>query len=280
MANIQPEDAVALDRVLALVRQRTGIDFNGYRPATLHRRVRNRMISANIATLPAYLEKLEADPLEAAQLVERLTIKVSRFFRDLGTFRALSAALARLRETRPGPLSIWSAGCGFGEEPYGLAILLLELGAADADILATDVDPAALDAARRAEYPEAALEDLPAPLRGRYLREQAAPNHPVFVPVDSVRARVRFELHDLAAAASAPDGGPFDLVCCRNVLIYLQPRLQQRVESLLARSIKPGGLLLLGEAEWLLAELAPAFEVVDRRARLFRFSPSKNEGPR
>src|SRR5512141_1348100 len=149
-AGLEPaaEDLAWLGQVLDLVRERKGLDFGGYRAATLLRRARNRLIAANVRSLPEYLERLRDDPAEADALVERLTVKVSRFYRDAATFDALRAALAARLAGGPGrPLEAWSAGCGQGEEPYSLAILLAGLGQAPSgapDVLATDIDPAAL----------------------------------------------------------------------------------------------------------------------------------------
>jgi chemotaxis methyl-accepting protein methylase len=270
----QADDLALLRRMLSLVRERRGLDFGSYRVATMLRRVRNRMIAANVRTLPEYLRRLESDPAEADALLERLTIKVSRFFRDPAVFAALREFLPRRRAERAGqPLRLWSAGCGQGEEPYSLAILLAEQGplAAADRVLATDIDPGALAFAERGAYPAAALEDVPEPLRAYYFEpEQAPAREPRWMAGAALRDHVDFRGHDLASDAPAPDGGGFDLVCCRNVLIYLQPPLQERVEQRLARSLSKGGLLCLGEAEWLLPAVAARFDVIDRKSRLFR----------
>lgn len=269
-------DAACLAEILEIVLARTGLDFRSYRHATLMRRVHNRMIVASVRSLPEYCARLRAEPAEAHVLVERLTLKVSRFFRDAWTFRALHEALARrLEGRREARLSVWSAGCARGEEPYGLAILLRELGLGEgeAEILATDVDLGALAAAARGCYPAAALEGVDAGRRSRWFEE--GPNGLAVVP--AVRRAVTLLRHDLTGAATAPDGRRFDLVCCRNVLIYLQPALQERVERMVAGSLRPGGLLCLGEAEWLAPPVAALFDVVDRRARLFQLRPPQNE---
>lgn len=261
-----------LGRALELVRARTGLDFRGYRSSTLLRRVRNGMISSGVRTLPEYVARLEADPGETDALAGRLTIKVSRFFRDAPTFAALREALARRREAHPErALAVWSAGCGQGEEAYSLALLLAEQGQTPggADVLATDLDAQALAQAERGCYPGSVMEGLSAELRARWFDERPAGRSSMFCARPELRRRLEVRVHDLTAASSSPDGRRFDLVCCRNVLIYLEPRLQAHVEALLARSLLPGGLLCLGEAEWLLPAVAGSFTVIDRRARLF-----------
>ena len=164
-----PDDA-ALAAILREVRARTGTDFAGYRASTVRRRVMNRVISAGAATLEGYLSRLRADPAEAGELLQRLTIKVSRFYRNPALVPPVVAALAdRAACVRGRPLRAWSAGCGHGEEAYTLAILLAELRepAPDVVVVGTDLDPAALRAAAAARYAPEALVDLPAPLRDR-----------------------------------------------------------------------------------------------------------------
>ncbi|MCO5171050.1 MAG: chemotaxis protein CheR [Planctomycetes bacterium] len=260
------EELSSLQELLGLLRELRGVDFGGYRVATLARRVRNRMIAANLQSLDAYLGRLRDDPAEPDALIERLTIKVSRFFRGAGAFEAVARALEARRQALPGRrLAVWSAGCGQGEEPYSLAMLLdgLQPPGDAPDVTATDLDPAALAAAAAATYRDAALEELPAALRAQHLvrrdgRWEVAP---------ALRRRVRLLRDDLTVAAPPP--GAFDLVACRNTLIYFQPALQERVLERLAGALVPGGLLWLGEAEWLAGAVASRFGVVDRRARLF-----------
>jgi chemotaxis methyl-accepting protein methylase len=270
------DDLDWLLRALEVVRERSGLDFREYRVPTLLRRMRNRMLAANVGSPSEYLALLRTDPEETRRLIARLTIKVSQFFRDRATFDALEGALRRRQAACPGRrLRVWSAGCGHGEEAFSLAILLDRLGqAADgADVVATDIDTSALRFAGNARYPASALQGVAPSVRARYFEEQPSGRESVYCATQEVRERVALRLHDLAGAVESPDGERFDVVCCRNVLIYLQPALQERVERLLANSLLPGGLLCLGEAEWLLPAIAPRFDVLDRRARLFQLVP-------
>lgn len=271
---LSTEELTVLEEVVLLLRERRGVDLQGYRVATLVRRVRNRMIAANVASLDLYLRRLREDPAEPDALLERLTIKVSRFYRGAPAFEAVREALAVRRETTGRRLAVWSAGCGLGEEPYSLAMLLGSLQPPDdaPDVTATDIDPAALAAAARATYGAAVLEELPVALRARHLVAAGADRWQV---EPALRRRVRLERHDLATAAAPP--GAFDLVACRNTLIYFQPALQQRVLQLLTAGLLPGGLLWLGEAEWLSGPVAERFRVVDRRARLFALEPGSRD---
>lgn len=294
-------EEASLTGILEILRERTGLDFRGYRSAPLLRRVRNRMISARVATLSEYLDLLTGQPEEAARLVERLTIKVSRFYRDPQVFHALRLALS---EGAPGrrerPITAWSAGCGNGEEAYSLAILLAELedrgnAGPGPQVLATDIDQAALARGRCAEYAAADLVEMSPERVERCFEALPARTAPGLASspapglasgprrryrvAQPLRSRVEFRFHDLSSDAPTQWDRRFDLICCRNVLIYFLPDLQNRVETLLLRHLLPGGLLCLGEAEWLLPGLLPSFEVMDRKARLFRRILPDNDKP-
>jgi chemotaxis methyl-accepting protein methylase len=262
-------ESIALQAILALLGRRTGIDFGSYRGSTIGRRVQNRMISVGARSHEEYLALLREDEDEAGRLLQRVTIKVSRFYRDRSTFDSLrSVVLPELAERQGrAALTLWSAGCGFGEEPYTLAMLLDEAGIAGS-VLATDVDPAALAHAVAARYPASALAELPVELRERYCRH--ADDH---YSIDAaLRPRVRFARHDLTATGSLPEPGSFDLICCRNVLIYFERGPQQAAMHRLCRALRPGGYLCLGEAEWPLPSLAGMLESLPPRTRLFRIA--------
>lgn len=260
-----------LAEILSLVRTRHGLDLSGYRRGTIERRVRTAMIAAGASTSAAYLDRLRADRRLAGDLLARLTVKVSRFYRDAAAVERVREALAARLAAAPGPLAVWSAGCARGEEPYSLAMILDDLGApAGPDVVATDVAPDALAAAEVATYPAAALTELPRAYRDRYLTPVLGRGGAGFRVHPAIRARVRALRHDLSAARAPPEPRRFDLVACRNTLIYFQPALQRRALELLLDALAPGALLWLGPAEWPAGLGGGRLEVLDRRARLFR----------
>jgi chemotaxis protein methyltransferase CheR len=258
----------AVQQLLIALHERTGVDFRGYRQGTVQRRITNRMLLAGISDIADYLALVKRSNAEAARLIERLTIKVSRFYRNPSTFELLRTTVMPALKARRTAVRVWSAGCGRGEEPYTLAMLLDE---ADADgwVVASDIDPYALRSAGQARYGEEALADLPADLARRYLLPCKDGKRPAHAVVDSVRARVRFECQDLTSPDALP-GGSFDLVCCRNVLIYLQPAVQQRVVERLRSRLVDGGFLCLGESEWPPAAVSPTLVALDGKNRIFR----------
>jgi chemotaxis protein methyltransferase CheR len=206
------------------------------------------------------------DPAAIAALVEHSVIRETAFWRHPEQLEALS----RLVAGAPGPLRIWSAGCATGEEPYSVAIALLEagrLGRGDR-IVATDLSGRALAAARAGVYGPRSLRKLPGHLVERWFgpgeRRRLA---------GGARALVTFSPHNLVAG-SAPEGAPFDLVLCRNVLIYFAADVQERVLATLLEHLSPGGYLCLGHAEWPPPRAAARLDGVHRRSRVFRHAAS------
>ncbi len=263
-----PLEEEQIERILGIIRDRTGLDFSRYRQSTVRRRLQGRMATTGVDSIRRYLELLSGSEEEAGRLVERLTVKVSRFYRNAGAFdRVRGEVMPRLVSRSRGPLRFWSAGCAGGEEAYTLALLLDERGA-PGSVLATDIDRAALDRARSALFPPASLVELPQALRDAGLV-------PSTVQPGSWRVhgrivwRTRLQVHDLAGAED-PEGGPFDFIACRNVLIYMQRDARERVGRMLLENLAQEGYLLLGEAEAVPAPLEPHVEAVSRAHRLYR----------
>lgn len=268
-------DETAIEGIIALMRERTGIDFALYRRPTVRRRIGNRMIALGEASPHRYLERLRDDEAEAAHLLERLTIKVSRFYRNAQSFDYLAGrVLAELRQVRgSAPLRIWSAGCGCGEEAYSLAMLLDRAGI-EGVVEATDIDGHALECARAGVYKPEALSELPAELSNLYLRQEGEGAAMRYRVNEALRARVRFSAHDLTRDRTLP-GGVFDLVVCRNVLIYLDREAQRSAFGRLLEVLRGGGVLFLGEAEWPLPEVAEALTPMEHKTRLFKLRDLK-----
>ncbi len=202
--------------------------------------------AAELGQAPAALAARVAagDAAATDLLAEHAVVGETSFWRHAEGLVALAGHLAGA----PGPLSLWSAGCATGEEPYSLALALLEAGRDRPDdrILATDLSHRALERARAGLFRARALRRLPRPLAGRWFHasDQGA-------RVDGRAAGlVRFERHNLL---DAPPAGPFDAVLCRNVLIYFEPPAAAAALERLVAALRPGGLLLLGPVELPLA---------------------------
>jgi len=265
-----------IPEVLEIVRARTGVDFASYRPAMLERRIARHFAMSGAGSSEDYLRQLQGSPGAAFGLLENITIKVSRFYRHAPTFDLLRGGLlAQLARERAGrPLRIWCAGCGSGQEAYTFA-MLLEHSRIDGFIEATDVDSTALTTARIGVYPIPATVELPSALATRYLEPVVSnEGQPAYRVVDRLRTRIRFSQHDVISNAPPPGEQRFDLVSCRNVLIYLQPTAQAQATRRLLDATEDNSVLCMGEAEWPLPVFAGTLESLLHGTRLFRVRTS------
>jgi chemotaxis methyl-accepting protein methylase len=268
MTALPEQDALAA--LLAQITGARGLACDGYKPNCLRRRLAVRMRARGVHTYEAYAEILRRDAGEYDRLLDALTINVTKFFRNREAWEALaSRLLPGLWREANGGVRCWSAGCASGEEPYTVAILLLEharASGATADrcvVDATDLDPTVLERARAGVYRPAALDETPEPFVARYF----AGSDPCTVG-PGVRARVRFQRHDLLR--EPPPDAPYDLITCRNVVIYFERPNQERLYHLFADALRPGGVLLLGKVETLVGKVRERFKLEDIRERIYR----------
>lgn len=267
--DLGPGDAVEFRGLKRMIQARAGLCCDGYKERVLRRRIAVRMRAKGVETFAAYAALLKRDPTEYVRLVDTVTINVSKFFRNASTWVLLrEQVLPELWQSNDTPIRIWSAGCAAGEEAYSMAILLLQQAEKDGqaldrfEILGTDVDPDALERARRAEYGEFAFAEMADETRTRWF-EGPGRNR----LRDEVKQRVRFEPLDLMK-----DPFPSDqhLIFCRNVLIYFERDVQHRLFGRFHESIMPGGFLQLGKVETLFGAPPGLYETVSARERLFR----------
>lgn len=262
----------ALGRLLEQVARARGFRGDVYKQGCILRRLAVRMRARGSPSYDAYAELLRGDPAEYDRLLDALTINVSRFYRNPETWDALArTVLPALGAARGGAVRAWSAGCAAGEEPYTLAMLLLEqvrCGRAERRELppaidASDYDRGSLERAAAGRYPREALKDLPAALVQRYVQ----PGDPAELAPE-VRRLVRFTRHDLVR--EPPPAPPYDLIVCRNVVIYFDRPTQERICSALTDALVPGGWLVLGKVETLRGEARTRLVLDDARERIYR----------
>jgi two-component system CheB/CheR fusion protein len=259
-----------LARLFSIVRSATGVDFTHYKYPTIQRRLQRRMLLHKIDSLGDYVRHLKQHPAEVQALYHDLLIKVTRFFRDPDSFEAMAkkvfpAFVANRNENDP--IRIWVPGCSTGEEPYSIAMALLEYLAdrhagAAVQIFATDVSERAVEQARAGSYPESIAADV-SPERLRRFFTHASGKYQI---AKSVRDLCVFARQDLTRD---PPFSRLDLVVCRNVLIYLGPVLQKRLMHVFHYALKPSGFLMLGSAETT-GLYNNLFPVADKRNRLYR----------
>lgn len=268
----ETEAADDLAHVISLLGGQTGHDFSSFKRATVMRRVRRRMHVCGVTTLPAYARHLKAHLEEAQNLLADLLISVTQFFRDSDSFAALNTQVIEPLITDPPEdgVRVWVVGCATGEEVYSLAILLLECAerhevGVQFQIFATDLDEAALKVAREGRYPKSIEADVsPDRLKRFFTRDDG------FYKIrKEVREVVMFAAHSVL---KDPPFVRLDLVSCRNLMIYMERTLQEKLCALFHYCLKPAGKLFLGSAET--ADCAPElFATSDRDARIYRARP-------
>ena len=225
-----PKEKDGFRAILALLRRTTGSDFSAYKPPTIKRRIARRMALAKVETLEEYADYLEGHADEAQALHQECLITVTSFFRDPGTFEVLSREVApRLLKDRPpgAPVRVWVPGCATGEEVYSIVICLLEAAGEQGtspsfQVFGTDVSESAVERARSGRYlPHIAQDVSPARLQRFFAEVDGG-----YRVIKTIRDMCVFARHDVTRD---PPFSRMDLISCRNVLIYLEPRMQQRV---------------------------------------------------
>lgn len=245
---------MTLATVVELVRRETGITI----AEGGHRALQSALRRAAPELAPDAFVRAVADPVRGRELLDRLidevTVQESSFVRDRGQLDGIPwhALLDQARAAGAPAIRVWSVGCATGEEPYSLALLAAEElgpGSPRVDVLGTDISAAALAAAAVGWYRERAVRGLDPALRARYLAHQGDGSYLVG---DKLRKLVRFRRHNLVRDPVPPSGeARFDLITCRNVLIYFERAVADRMAELLSSALRPGGKLLLGAADTL-----------------------------
>lgn len=264
----EPGFAALMDKI---ARER-GFGTANYKNSCLRRRIALRMRAMGASDFLAYSRLLDDDPLEYDRLIDALTVNVTKLFRDPAAWSAMERVVLPALWSLPLPLlRCWVAGCASGEEAYTLAALWHRFAAARGEdaragrvrILASDIDRASLEAAARGAYPTAALAETPADVRTRYFSSET----PHEASAD-LKALVRFERRDLLQDPAPPRG--FQLITCRNVIIYFDRASQETLMRRFHDALAPGGFLVLGKVETLLGPSRTLFAVADQRQRIFR----------
>jgi len=263
-----------LDKLIAKVNEARGIDLALYRRAYLERRVAARLRTLDLHSYRQYGDLLDEDPEEYARLLDTLTINVTDFFRDKVVWDVLRRSVFREMiqqklEGRSRTIRVWSAGCATGEEPYSVAMMLVDMLGNDASrflisVLATDLDPEALAFAQKGVYPSDKLKGIPPGYQVRFT-QPAGPN--LFEINPEVRRLVRFQRFSLF---DDPPIRVVDLVLCRNVFIYFDKAQQAKVTRNFWRSLTRGGYLVLGRSEKLAPDMVPLLEPIDGKERVYR----------
>lgn len=241
-------DADVYSQVKATIKQSLKIDLDNYKAEQMQRRLDSWLVRSHALTWNDYFKVLSRDVSELERFRNYLTINVTEFFRDPNRWSTLrEEILPQLikisKENRNEPLKLWSAGCSIGAEPYTLAILMADaMPRQNYSLLATDLDHGALFKARaRGPYTSEDIRNLDAIQRQKYISSR-----PPFYVEERLQKYIRFEEQDLLAARF--DTG-FDLIVCRNVVIYFTGEAKDALYARFAAALRPGGVLFLGGTE-------------------------------
>ena len=258
-------------RILALLRDFANVDFYQYKPPTVLRRIERRAGIRQCRDLAEYLRVVEDSEAEQRTLYKELLIGVTKFFRDVEAFEALEhKVLPSIFSARPGePVRAWVAGCSTGEEAYSLAMLCAEYAARveslqEIKIFASDIDQEAVDFAAAGVYPESIAADVSPERLDKFFVWREDERRYAVTP--RLRKMVVFARHDLT---KSPPFNRLDLISCRNLFIYLQTPVQERILNLFHFALHKQGFLFLGESETL-GDAEELFEVLDKRQRIYQ----------
>jgi chemotaxis protein methyltransferase CheR len=265
MNDVTPLNTEDFRRLSEFIYRRTGMVFSETKRYYVERRVHERMKATGSQTFASYFARLRIDALsEVEQLVNAFTVNETYFYRENHQLQCVTNDLLADRVSRAAGSSsirIWSVPCSSGEEPYSIAIWLLQnwppVDAFDIEIIGSDIDTKVLEAARLGIFGKRALMQLPADVIDKY-----------FVSLDAdwwqiagdIRGSVQFAPANLINAAETVAFGRFDVIFCRNVLIYFDDASRRIAAENLYESLLPGGFLCLGHTESM-NRISPLFEV-------------------
>ncbi|MFW5883606.1 MAG: chemotaxis protein CheB, partial [Verrucomicrobiota bacterium] len=272
---LDDDDRYAL--IFRLLRESYGVDFFQYKPTTVARRILRRMAARDLHSVREYGDLLAQEPDELESLFQSLLIGVTAFFRNPEAYAALEERTLRRLFTEADAekgFRVWVCGCATGEEAYSLGILLTEKAEEfgyewGITIFATDIHKLSLETASSGMFSEGALEHLSETRRKRFFRRDDAGN---YIAIPALRDMIVFSRHNLLAD---PPFTRMDLITCRNLLIYLKPKVQERAINHFYFALRSNGILFLGNSETP-GRQEDAFEVVDSTSKLYRKLSGRN----
>lgn len=226
------------------IERSTGINLADYKEAQMKRRLTTLRMKKGYETFSAFYDAMMKDKPLFHEFLDRMTINVSEFWRNPNRWVVLrDKILPILTAQNPGTLKIWSAACSTGEEPYTLAMILSEARMLSrVRIVATDIDDGALNKAKEGVYVERSLKDVPPEVAARYFQEEGS----LYRFNENLKREVSFQKQNLLTDRFDTD---YDLIVCRNVMIYFTESAKHKLYQKFAASLKPGGYLFVGSTE-------------------------------
>ncbi len=270
VADVLLTDEDNLTKIFTILNKKKNIDFTYYKRSTLMRRIQRRLSVNHIKELSEYVDLLQRSKKEVNILQREFLIGVTNFFRDKEVFYHVRKKYIEplVKRKQNGEIRAWIAGCSSGEEAYSFALLFLETIEKlnvniSLKIFATDIDENAIVRAGQGIYPQSIVADIEPEFLSKYFKKQ----NDNFQIKRRVRERVIFAQHNLI---NDPPFTNIDLISCRNLLIYLQARLQQKVLDLFSFSLNKSGILMLGKSESV-GKMSDHFQQLSNKYKVYRF---------
>lgn len=233
------------------------LDLNSYKSSRVQRRVDGLMRRYNITGYERCYQRLKQDDDFKKAFINHFTINTSEFFRNPDTFILLKTKILPQLLANNERIKIWSAACSIGAEPYSIAIYLdeMKVNPAKYRIIGTDLDPEILQQARKGHYKENNLKQVPRDTLTRYFQKHGDK----YALSPSILERVEFHEQDLLSARFSPG---WDLIVCRNFMIYLGNEVKDKLIKKFVAALKPGGVLFVGNAEFIFKPIAFGLEKI------------------
>ncbi|WP_061994922.1 protein-glutamate O-methyltransferase CheR [Clostridium sp. ATCC 25772] len=237
------------------VKRELQIDLTAYKSNQLHRRIQSLMTRVGASSIEEYITMLKTDKIQREKFLDYLTINVTEFFRNPEIFDEFKDVIKNNLNYKS-PLKIWSAACSLGAEPYSLAMILDDISpGVNHKIIATDIDNNILNKAKKGEYTSLEIKNVPSQLLKKYFKS----HDKSYVIDNKLKKMITFKKHDLILENYESN---FDIIICRNVVIYFNQDIKDRIYDKFSRSLKKGGILFVGATESIYNYKAFNFEKV------------------
>jgi len=260
--------------LITYIKNHISIDGNLYKERPFKRRIAVRMRYTNKNTHKEYLDYLREHSEEMIKLKNTLTINVTRFFRNRETFDFIKNVILREIIRKNQRIRILSAGCSTGEEPYSTSIMLnsFRTNPLEYEIVGIDVDSDAIEKAKIGIYGEFSFMEMKHEEVKRYFKK----NGEIYILNEEIKRNVNFVIMDIKQSESLLSIGKFDLIICRNILIYFSKDFQEKIITDFHKILKSNGYLVLGKVEILTGFVKNLFETINRKERVFRKIDNSN----
>jgi two-component system CheB/CheR fusion protein len=270
-----PEEIEPFQEIFKILKDKKRVDFKDYKISTIQRRMARRMAALKIVSIIDYMIYIKTNLNEVDELYKDILIGVTYFFRDSNSFNELNNTLSHMikEDKRKRDIRVWIPGCSTGEETYSIAILIHQILGLDCSkyniqIFATDIDVESLDIARKGKYPQASLQDMEQFLIEKYFIKQGE----YYSVIKPIRDMVIFSYHDVTMD---PPFLRVDLISCRNLLIYFNQRLQEKVFPIFHYALNNNGVLFLGKSESV-GKFTTLFTPIDKKHKIYQAQITNN----